>query len=86
MSMPGNIVSPRGEGAAGLAAQVTPPLVAALPTEQDVETLGSWLESLVEAQAGQDWLTVADVLEFDLEPTLRAWMEQLQVLQRQCAA
>jgi pyruvate-formate lyase-activating enzyme len=70
----------------GPISEIQPPLVAALPTEQDVETLGSWLESLVEAQAGQDWLTVADVLEFDLEPTLRAWMEQLQVLQRQCAA
>jgi hypothetical protein len=64
--------------------EIQPPLPATLPTEQDVETLGSWLESLVEAQAGQDWLTVADVLEYDLEPTLRTWMEQLQLLQRHC--
>jgi len=70
----------------GPIAEIDPPLLAALPTEQDIETLGSWLESLVEAQAGQDWLTVADVLEYDLEPTLRAWMEQLLTLQRQCAA
>jgi len=68
----------------GPISEIQPPLVAALPTEQDVETLGSWLESLVEAQAGQDWLTVADVLEYDLEPTLRTWMEQLQLLQRHC--
>ena len=68
----------------GPISEIQPPLPATLPTEQDVETLGSWLESLVEAQAGQDWLTVADVLEYDLEPTLRAWMEQLQLLQRQC--
>lgn len=67
-------------------ASMQPPLQAPLPSEADVETLGSWLESLVAAQAGQDWLTVADVLEYDLEPTLRAWMEQLQVLRRQCAA
>jgi hypothetical protein len=68
----------------GPISEIQPPLPATLPTEQDVETLGSWLESLVEAQAGQDWLTVADVLEYDLEPTLRAWMEQLQLLQRHC--
>ena len=67
-------------------AAIQPPLPGALPSEHEVETLGSWLESLVAAQAGQDWLTVADVLEYDLEPTLRAWMEQLQVLRRQCAA
>jgi len=68
----------------GPISEIQPPLPATLPTEQDVETLGSWLESLVEAQAGQDWLTVADVLEYDLEPTLRTWMEQLQLLQRHC--
>ena len=67
-------------------AAIQPPLLAALPSEKDVETLGSWLESLVTAQAGQDWLTVADVLEYDLEPTLRAWMEQFELLRRQCAA
>jgi hypothetical protein len=70
----------------GPISEIEPPLLAALPTEQDVETLGSWLESLVDAQAGRDWLTVADVLEYDLEPTLHAWMEQLQMLQRQCVS
>jgi hypothetical protein len=67
-------------------AAMQPPVIGALPSERDVETLGSWLESLVAAQVGHDWLTVADVLEYDLEPTLRAWMEQLQALRGQCAA
>jgi hypothetical protein len=70
----------------GPVAAIDPPLGAVLPSESDVETLGSWLEALVAAQAGQDWLTVADVLEYDLAPTLRTWMEQFEVLRRQCAA
>jgi hypothetical protein len=31
------------------------------------------LESLAQAQTSRDWLTVADILEYDLEPTLATW-------------
>ena len=59
-------------------------LMATLPSEQDVATLASWLEALVNAQAGQDWLTVADVLEYDLEPALRAWCAQMETVRQLC--
>jgi hypothetical protein len=42
--------------------------------------LGLWLETLVHAHSQSDWLTVADVLELDLEPLLRVWAP----LVRQC--
>jgi hypothetical protein len=51
------------------------------PDEQ-IARLGGWLESLVAAQGSDDWLTVADILEYDLEPVLRAWTGVL----RDCAA
>ncbi|HEX7085430.1 MAG TPA: hypothetical protein VF198_03650 [Vicinamibacterales bacterium] len=35
-----------------------------------LEGLGTPLAALSEAQAQQDWVTVADILEFDLEPAL----------------
>jgi cytochrome c-type biogenesis protein CcmH/NrfG len=31
------------------------------------------LIAIVEAQQAQDWLTVADILEYDFKPALRAW-------------
>ena len=44
---------------------------------EQIEQLGSWLESLVAAQATGDWLTVSDILEYDLEPALRRWERKL---------
>ncbi|MGE3276390.1 MAG: hypothetical protein AB7O67_14855 [Vicinamibacterales bacterium] len=41
--------------------------------EDHMLALGSMLESLVDAQQAADWLTVADILEFDLVPSLDAW-------------
>jgi hypothetical protein len=31
------------------------------------------VDQVITAQAGGDWITVADVLQYDLEPTLRGW-------------
>ncbi len=59
--------------------------MAALPSDEDVETLVTWLESLVSAQTGQDWLTVSDVLDYDLEPALRVWLDKLEAVKRLCA-
>jgi hypothetical protein len=39
--------------------------------------LGDWLQSLVEAQANGDLLTIADILEYDFEPFLREWQRIL---------
>lgn len=35
-----------------------------------LDGLGSHLETLIGAQQNQDWLTVADIVEFDIEPAL----------------
>ena len=41
-------------------------------TEQ-LDALGATVDSLVGAQQQEDWLTVADILEYDLEPAIRRW-------------
>jgi hypothetical protein len=46
------------------------------PADQ-LARLGAWLESLVDAQINDDPLTIADILEYDLEPFLRRWQEIL---------
>jgi len=37
-----------------------------------LDALGGHLEQLIEAQQSQDWLTVADIVEYDIEPALQA--------------
>ena len=51
---------------------------AALPSSDDVEQMARTLESVVGAQAAQDWLTVADVLEYDLDPALASWLTRFE--------
>ncbi len=38
-----------------------------------VTELSGYFESLVAAQESQDWITVADILQYDVEPALRRW-------------
>lgn len=45
-----------------------------------LEEFGTALSALVTAQESEDWLTVADVLEYDLEPAIRRWIELLTVV------
>jgi hypothetical protein len=40
-----------------------------------LERFGAALDSVVTAQESEDWLTVADVLEYDLEPEIRRWID-----------
>jgi hypothetical protein len=42
-----------------------------------LDDLAASLDALVAAQESDDWLTVADVLEYDLEPMIRRWIELL---------
>jgi hypothetical protein len=44
------------------------------------EETGSQIGSLVQAQQDQDWVTVADALEYDVSPTLGRWRELLTAL------
>ena len=41
--------------------------------DQQIDALGAALDALVSAQVAEDWLTVADILEYDLEPLIRRW-------------
>jgi hypothetical protein len=43
------------------------------PLSARVRDLIEQLEPVVEAQQAEDWLTVADVLEYEVQPALHAW-------------
>ncbi len=43
------------------------------PVPSHLEELGELVQSIIDAQEGHDWLTVADIIEYDLEPALRRW-------------
>jgi hypothetical protein len=38
-----------------------------------LDALGTSLEAMLPAQTGEDWLTVADILQFDVAATLEDW-------------
>ena len=43
------------------------------PAETRIEAAGEALRMLIEAHETEDWITVADVLEYDLDPALGSW-------------
>jgi len=43
----------------------------------DLAALGATLDAIVSAQTAEDWPTVADILEYELEPAIRRWAEIL---------
>ena len=45
-----------------------------------IGTLVTVLETLIAAQATEDWVTVADILEYDVEPAIRRWATVLEGL------
>jgi hypothetical protein len=47
---------------------------------QHLQQLGTTVDQLVSAQEAQDWLTVADILEYDLDPAIRRWAGLLTLL------
>jgi hypothetical protein len=75
-------------GLASLVAMLGGPLridLSAISTDgttaaQQMEILSAAVDSVVAAQESEDWLTVADVLEYDLEPSIRQWVKLLGVL------
>jgi len=48
--------------------------------EHHVEELGAMIDSLVTAQESEDWLTVADIVEYDLAPAIESWVALLKRL------
>ena len=47
---------------------------------EQLEQFGLALDAIVTAQHSEDWLTVADVLEYDLEPAIQRWGHLLSVI------
>jgi hypothetical protein len=45
-----------------------------------LERFGAAIDAVVTAQESEDWLTVADVLEYDLEPAVRRWIDLLTAI------
>ena len=45
-----------------------------------IERFAAAIDDVVAAQESEDWLTVADVLEYDLEPAVRRWIGQLSAI------
>ena len=51
-----------------------------------VAELSGHVEALIAAQGNQDWLTVADVIEYDIEPSLRRWHALFASFETEAAA
>jgi hypothetical protein len=62
-------------GAAGLALRVDLQHFSAegVPVAARLAELAGYIEQAVSAQQAQDWLTVADILQYDIEPCLHRW-------------
>ena len=47
---------------------------------QHLQQLGTTIDALVSAQEAEDWITVADLLEYELEPSIRRWAALLTMI------
>jgi hypothetical protein len=56
-----------------IASMLDGPIGVELGAEEQMVELGNAIDALVTAQSSEDWLTVADTLEYDLEPAIRRW-------------
>jgi hypothetical protein len=63
-----------------LAIDLTAVSVEGVSAAQHMQQLGVTVDALVTAQEAQDWVTVADVLEYDLEPSIRRWAALLTMI------
>jgi hypothetical protein len=69
-------------GAAGLALRVDLQQFSTdgVPVGARLSELAGYVEQAVNAQQAEDWLTVADILQYDIEPSLRQWRAVLDEL------
>ena len=51
-----------------------------------IDELSGFVDSLLAAQRSEDWIGVADVIEYDLEPALRRWQVMLDTLAAMAAS
>jgi hypothetical protein len=63
-----------------LAIDLTRVSVEGVTATQHLQQLGTTVDDLVAAQEAHDWVTVADVLEYDLEPAIRRWAALLTMI------
>jgi hypothetical protein len=63
-----------------LAVDLTAVSVEGVTAAQHLEQLGTTVDALVAAQETQDWITVADLLEYELEPSIRRWAALLTMI------
>ena len=63
-----------------LAIDLTTVAVEGVSATQHLQQLGTTIDALVTAQEAQDWITVADLLEYELEPSIRRWAALLTMI------
>ena len=51
------------------------------PMTAMTERLAGFVESIISAQQAGDWVTLADTLQYDVEPALAAWSSALTSLE-----
>ncbi|MDE3155859.1 MAG: hypothetical protein KGN76_12195 [Acidobacteriota bacterium] len=56
------------------------------PVSMQLSELVGQLESIIDAQQAHDWLTVADILEYDFQPALSTWGPVFHALREQIPA
>jgi hypothetical protein len=55
------------------------------PASALVDELARQIEGVLAAQDAGDWITVADILEYDVEPVLQSWQAMLDLLSTRAA-
>jgi hypothetical protein len=63
-----------------LAIDLTAVSVDGVTAAQHLTELGMTVDALVTAQEAHDWITVADLLEYELEPSIRRWAALLTTI------
>ena len=63
-----------------LAIDLTAVSIEGVTAAQHLQELGTTVDALVTAQEAQDWVTVADLLEYELEPSIRRWAALLTII------
>ena len=63
-----------------LAIDLTAISVEGVTASQHLQQLGTTIDALVSAQEAHDWITVADLLEYELEPSIRRWAALLTMI------
>ena len=75
-----SLLSVLGTGATAVGVDLTRMEWDGRPVAARMRELSGQLEAIVEAQESRDWLTVADILQYDFEPALTGWQPIFEAL------